>query len=580
MQRNANSLADGQFDVVVVGGGAFGAAAVRNAALRGLRAALIERADFGSGASAECFKMVHGGIRYLQHLDLPRARASARERSAFLRTAPHLVKPLPIAIPTYGYGRQGKLLLGAGMLAYDVICCDRNRRIRDVSRRIRGGRFLSRARTLELFPHLNAKGLTGAAVFEDGQMHHPARLVMAIVESAVSAGAVACNYLEAKRLLFRKDEVCGIEVEDRIGGGTFAIHARGVLNAAGPWAEYLLADQARFPAQQRGHFSRDAYCIIDRTPGSPFALAVQGSSRDRDAVLSRAARHLFLVPWRGKTLVGVWHRLFPNHPDEARIEPEELAQWLAEINAVNPELALSPDEVTFAHCGLVPFGEHADPRTLQFGKESRFIDHRRTHGVGGLVTLIGIRYTMARADAERALQMLLNQWATRPPPVNTEALPLAGGDIADMETFRRSAQAARPAVLSEASLNGILCHHGSNYGRLLARIAAEPQLAATAPGTHVTAAEIRHAVEHEMAVRLSDVVLRRTDLSGDAHPGAAALRFAAQQMAALLGWSAARMNAEIAEVESILTVHHARKPATRGDSRVATVGSMLATFGV
>ena len=137
MQRRPAVLTEREYDLLVIGGGAFGAAAARDAALRGLKTALIERHDFGAGASAECFKMVHGGIRYLQHADIPRLRASCHERSALLRIAPHLVSPLPIAIPTYGHGRSGKAFLGTGARVYDLLSCDRNRGIRDPQRRIR-----------------------------------------------------------------------------------------------------------------------------------------------------------------------------------------------------------------------------------------------------------------------------------------------------------------------------------------------------------------------------------------------------------------------------------------------------------
>jgi glycerol-3-phosphate dehydrogenase len=156
MQRNPAALATEEFDVLVIGAGAFGAAAARDAALRGLRTALIERADFGGATSAECFKMVHGGIRYLQHADVPRLRASSHERSALLRIAPHLVQPLPIAIPTYGHARRGRAFLAAGAAVYDLLTADRNSGIRDRQRQIRRSRMLSRSRLLELFPHLSS----------------------------------------------------------------------------------------------------------------------------------------------------------------------------------------------------------------------------------------------------------------------------------------------------------------------------------------------------------------------------------------------------------------------------------------
>jgi glycerol-3-phosphate dehydrogenase len=578
MHRDSRSLTHERFDIAIIGGGAFGAAAARYAALRGLRTALIERSDFGSGASAECFKMVHGGIRYLQHADIVRARGSCEERSAFLRTAPHLVKPLPIAIPTYGHGRRGKLVLRVGMLAYDALTLDRNKGIADPSRRIEPGHFLSRARTLELFPHLETKDLTGAAVFEDGQMHNPARLVYAFVKSAHEAGATVCNYLEATGFVFEGDAIRGVKATDRLTGETLTIKANLVLNAAGPWAEYLLADRARFPAWKRGPFSRDAYFVIDRRPTSKYALAVSALSRDQDAVLSRANRHLFIAPWRQKTLVGVWHRLFSNHPDGARIEQAELQQWLDEINAVNPKLKLSADEVSFANCGLVPFGEHADSQSLQFGKESRFIDHRRTHGISGLVTLIGIRYTMARVDGERALDLLLSQLPQQPARVDTRFQPLAGGKIMQMETFRSQAHARRSTQIAAASLDSILCNHGADYERVLGHCTDEPALAPMVPGTTTLAGEIQHAVKEEMAVRLADVVLRRTDMSFDAHPGREALEFTARSMAQLLNWSPQRTADEIQNVEATLCDHHARDSSYKRARAVepSVVGSMLA----
>src|SRR5690606_8118235 len=158
------------------------------ATLRGLSVALIEREDFGSGASANSFKMVHGGIRYLQHADLPRLRASCHERTAMLRIAPHLVTPLPIVVPTYGTGRRGKLLLGAGMWLYDALTLDRNARIRDRERRIPISRFVDAAAVEELFPGIETRGLTGGAVFYDAQMYNPTRLVLAFVAAAADNG--------------------------------------------------------------------------------------------------------------------------------------------------------------------------------------------------------------------------------------------------------------------------------------------------------------------------------------------------------------------------------------------------------
>jgi glycerol-3-phosphate dehydrogenase len=428
---------------------------------------------------------------------------------------------------------------------------------------------------LELFPHLRAPGLTGAVAFEDGQMYNPARLVRAFVSSAIDAGATACNYVEATKFLWRGSAVCGVRARDRLSGDEFDVRARLVLNAAGPWADYLQNDPQRFGAWRRLPFSRDAYFIVDRAPTSEYGVAVQALSRDKDAVLGRATRHLFAVPWRDKTLIGVWHCLFPEFPDAAHVQPEELDTWMAELNSVYPALQLSPSEVTFANCGLVPFGETATATELSFGKESRIVDHRAAHGVTGLVSLVGIRFTTARADAARALDLLLRQLPRAPRAIDTARLPLTGGDIEDFAAFEAQALLTRPPGVGADSLRALLRNHGTRYAQVLR--GREPQVA---PGTTTLLAEIHHAVEHEMAVKLEDVVMRRSELAAGSHPGRRALEAAAMEMARHLRWSDSRMRDELSATERTLARHLARAipaPTTsaRSDMQPAH-GAMLA----
>lgn len=600
MQRRPAVLTECEYDLLVIGGGAFGAAAARDAALRGLKTALIERHDFGAGASAECFKMVHGGIRYLQHADIPRLRASCHERSALLRIAPHLVSPLPIAIPTYGRGRSGKTFLGTGARVYDLLSWDRNRGIRDPQRRIRNTQSLSRNDVLRMFPHLETPRLTGAVVFEDGQMYNASRLVLAFVKGAAAAGADVCNYVEATEFLWSGNAVRGVRVRDTLTGDDFQVRACLTLNAAGPWADYLHRDPHRFGHSQVGMakrlpFSRDAYFIVDRPPTSAYGIAIQGLSRDKDALLGRQTRHLFAAPWRDKTLLGVWHKLFPEPPDEACVLPTEIEEWMAEINTVYPTLQLSPAEVSFAHCGLVPFGETATATELSFGKESRLVDHRETHNIHGLVSLVGIRFTMARVDAARAVDMILRQseralgeYAPSRPP--TDRLPLPGGDIENFAAFEAEACRALPSDIAQPSLQSLLRNHGTEYRAVLREHGHST--VTNVPGSRTLTAEIRYAVNHEMAVHLDDVVMRRTDLAAGSHPGRAALLATAAEMGRQLAWSAERLHQELAAVERNLRRHLARDPtpgvassdepgnrAARAPSGAATPASMPSMDG-
>jgi glycerol-3-phosphate dehydrogenase len=482
---------------------------------------------------------------------------------------------LPIAIPTYGRGRRGRAFLATGASVYDLLTLDRNRGIRDRRRQIGRSRLLPRARLLELFPHLRTPDLSGAVVFEDGQMYNPARLVLAFVSSAIDAGASACNYVEAVKFLWRDSSVCGVRARDRLSGEEFDVRARLVLNAAGPWADYLQNDPQRFGAWRRLPFSRDAYFIVDRAPTSEYGVAVQGLSRDKDAVLGRATRHLFAVPWRDKTLIGVWHTLFPEFPDAAHVQPEEIDTWMAELNSVYPSLQLSPSEVTFANCGLVPFGETATATELSFGKESRLIDHRAAHGIAGLVSLVGIRFTTARADAARALNMLLRQMPHAPAPLDTARLPLSGGDIEDFTAFEAQALLTKPPAVNAETLRALLRNHGTHYAQVLRGRDSQ-----VVPGTHTLLAEIRHAIDQEMAVKLEDVVMRRTELAAGSHPGRPAMEAAAMEMARHLRWSDSRMRDELSATERTLARHLARADSAAGvsarDDAPSAHGAMLA----
>lgn len=539
MRRTPSALVGREFDVLVIGGGAAGAAAAREASLRGLTVALIEREDFGAGSSAQCFKVIHGGIRYLQHADVARLRASCRERSIFLAIAPHLVAPMPFAIPTYGRGRSGRWPLRCGMWAYDALTADRNRHLSDPSRRIARTRFLGREETLARFPALERNGLTGAAVFEDGQMYNPPRLVLAFIAAAEERGAVVANYVEAERLLRKGPRVTGVVARDRISGDALEIRARVTVNAAGPWAEGLLGGVEREP--RAGTYSRDACFIVAREAPARMALAVQGGTRDRDALLARAARHLFLVPWRGRTLVGVWHAVVPRDPDGVGLTPSEVGEFIDEVNRALPALRLDASEVRRACFGLVPFGEASrqHPGALSFGKQSRVTDHRE-HGIRGLVSAISVRYTVARSDAAAALDLACRQLGRRIAPCGSPTRRLPGGDIEDFPRFERELGARLASPLSAATRAALARNHGSRAARVLALAEADPALRRCVTGTPVLAAEIAYAVREEMAQSLSDVIFRRTEIATDGHPGEEALAEVESLLRRECGWSARR----------------------------------------
>ncbi len=552
MRRDLAALTDREHDLVVIGGGIFGACIAWDAALRGLSVALVERGDFCHAASANSFKIVHGGVRYLQHADLPRLRESVRERRALLRIAPHLVRPLPIAIPAYGHGVEGPELLRAALGVYDLLAVDRNHGIRDPERRVPRGRLLSRAECLALFPDIEPRGLTGAALFHDAQMYSPARLGLAFLQSAAEAGAAAANYVEATGFLGSAAKVRGVAACDRISGGALEIRGRLVVNAAGPWAEALLASALGARLAPPSAFSRDLCFVTSRAAPGPCALAVQGRTRDPDAVLARGARHLFLVPWRGRLLVGVWHRVWETPPDEISAAERELQDYLDEVNGAHPALGLTLDDVALVQAGLVLFGVNAPGAAdLSYGKRSRVVDHAASHGIEGLLTVVGVRYTTARGVADRVVDLACRKLGIAGRPSETETAPLAGGDVERVADLVEHALRTRPAGVGEESARALVWNHGTEHRRVMGLAARDHALAATLGDSHVLVAEAVHAVREEMAVKLADVVFRRTDLGTAGNPGAAALADCAGRMAEELGWGAARTERELQEVRDV-----------------------------
>jgi glycerol-3-phosphate dehydrogenase len=467
VKRDLAALAAREWDVAVVGGGIYGAAVAWDAAQRGLSVALVEREDFGAGASWNSLKTIHGGMRYLQKLDLRRLRESARERATLLAIAPELVRPLPILVPTYGHGTTGREALALGLFLNEWLTRDRNRGL-PPSHRIPVARTVSAAEALRLVPGLEPRGLTGAALWHDAQAASTERLTLGFLHAAAGAGAAAANHAEAVSLLRSGGRVAGVAVRDTVGGVTSEVRARVVVNAAGPWADELLARGGlrRAPAP----LLRARNVVLSRAPVVP--CAVGGKSE---------GRFLFIVPWEGRTIVGTSY-------EPAGAPPTDPMAFLDEASRAFPWAGIGRADATLVHEGLVPGRGGASGLSTR----PRLHDHEAEDGLPGLVSLQGVKYTTARAVAERAVDLVVRRLGRELPACRTALTPLPGA--------RRL-----PGSLEERT---------------------------------------RCAVRDEMALTLTDAVLRRLDLGTAGPPPADELRAVACVMADELGWDSGRERAE------------------------------------
>jgi glycerol-3-phosphate dehydrogenase len=551
MKRDLASLTRSTFDVVVIGGGIYGICALYEASRRGLRGCLLERDDFVGATSSNSLKTIHGGLRYLQHADLGRMRESIRERARLLRVAPHLVRPLPFVLPTYGLGLHSKTVMRTALLLNDLIGFDRSQGALP-DHRIPPGRVIGRADIAALVPGLDTSRLSGGAVWYDCQVANTERLALAYLHTATAAGAECANFVEVTGLRLENGRAAGVDVRDRLSGDAFVIHGRAIVNAAGPWVDRVLR-RLPSPAPDRRFHPSKAFNLVTRRLYGDHALGftVPTAFRDADALLNKGDRLFFVVPWKQFSLIGTRHLRYTGDPDEFGVTEDDIELFLGEINAACPGIALARADVLAVLGGMLPEEPRAGDTEVQLVKHSRVCDHA-SEGAEGVVSIVGVKWTTSRAAAEAAVDIVESRIRGRSASRPQES-PVRGGDIDDWDGFLRREETNRPATVSPASMRHVLGNYGTMAREVLALVRRDPELGReVGDTTPVIGAEVVFGIEQEMACHLSDVVLRRTQLSAGGHPGRPSLTRCAELMGSRLGWTAERTESELDRTDSAL----------------------------
>jgi glycerol-3-phosphate dehydrogenase len=539
MQRDLRHLADTKFDVLVVGAGFYGVAAAWDAAQRGLSVAIIDKDDFGAATSFNNLKTLHGGLRSLQSFNLSQMRLFIRERRALARILPHLVRPLPFVVPTTRNPRRSALAMRLAFAISDAVARDRNEGLNDPGTHLPASTIVSKDEALRLNPVIAPDGVTGGAIWYDYQMLSTDRVTLSFLLSAVDAGAAAANYLQVQRFLLQNGRVTGVRVEDRLTNEAFAIRASVVVNAAGPWAASLLSD---LPAAAQGapppRLSR-AMNVITRKVVNEHACGgvVNG-------------RYLFMIPWRDVSMLGTSHDAHEGSADQLKVSRWDLEAFLKDAREAFPQAGLTTSDVRLIHRGLLPMvsGEGTNVRLV---KESLVVDHEK-HGLAGLVSMFGVRYTTARHTAEQAVDAVFRSLGhATPPPCRTAETPLQGGSINHMDNFLKAVVARDVDGIPSETLRRIATTYGTGYDRVLQMARDVPALGRPlGRDCDVLGAEILYAARREMAVKLGDALIRRTEAGAAGHPGTDAVERAAAIMARAHDWAEWRTRNEVAEVEA------------------------------
>jgi glycerol-3-phosphate dehydrogenase len=548
MKRNLPHLTKITFDVLIIGGGIYGACLAWEATQRNLSVALIEKGDFGSATSANSLKIIHGGLRYLQHADLKRARESITERRAMMRIAPHLIHPLPILVPTFGWGMQSRMLFRLGLAVNDLIGFDRNR-YADPQKYIPRGRTISKDESLRLLSGTAQEGLTGGAIFYDAQVYNSERFLLAFLRSAAEAGASLANYVEVTGFLGDMGRVTGAQVTDVLTGDRFDIRAQMVVNATGPWTGRVQGWLNGSRPQRDVRYAR-AFNLVTRSLFEKYAVGIPGQKQfqDDDAVVNKGNRLFFAVPWRDRCLIGTEYIPYHGDPDLFEISEDEIQDFIDAINQAYPASDLKRGDVSFVQAGLVPIQGY-DPQTksVRLAKHNQIYDHRK-EGVQGLLTVLGVKYTTARYVAEKAIDQVFEMLGRGSPSSTSLVTSLYGGQIDRFEEFLQTEIMKRAFDLDEEIIRHLIFNYGSTYLEVLQHL--NPEHCPKQEQTAVLEAEVLYGIRTEMAQKLSDIVFRRTELGTTGFPGDAMLRFCAEVMKCELDWSQSRMEEELEEVRA------------------------------
>jgi glycerol-3-phosphate dehydrogenase len=531
VRASLGELSAGYFDLLVIGGGITGAGIAREAALRGLKTALVEARDFGEGTSSRSSRLIHGGLRYLEQGHFRLVFEALRERKILLRLAPHLVRPLPFLVPVFRGDRVPRWKITAGLVLYDLLAAGGN---------VRRHSTLGKRAVLEAEPLLRERGLTGGGVYYDAQCDD-ARLTIATVRAAVMHGASAANYMRVTGLIRTVSGMTGAYLRDELTGETGEVRAHQLVNAAGPWGDQIrqLEDPRAVPLLRP---TKGVHVVVPRARVGNRQAIIFTSPVD--------GRVMFVLPWGEWSYIGTTDTDSTEAPDEVAASEEDVIYLLRSANAIFPAARLAPEDVVATWAGLRPLLA-ADP-TAPASSVSR--EHRIVRGPSGVLSIMGGKLTTWRSMAAELVneveKMLGHEHHARGKALS-RTLPLPGGDAAVTDAFRAE---GLDLGLSPPAVDHLLLRVGSEAPAIYALCRERPVLAEPVHPFHkAIGAAVVHAVRRELAVRLDDVLSRRLHLTTEtADRGEAGIEPVAALMAEELGWTTEFTANEIAHAREAM----------------------------
>jgi glycerol-3-phosphate dehydrogenase len=526
MKRDFADISGKTFDLVVVGGGIIGACIARDAAMRGLKTLLLEKDDFAAGTTSRSTRLIHGGFRYLQHFEFGLVREDLREREILLKIAPHLVHPLPFLIPITT--PIDHLIMAMGTLLYDILSYDKS---------VPGRKHFSRETTMKMEPNMKLAGLRGADLYYDCQIWFAERLCLENIISAVDNNAVALNHAKVVGILKDGKTVRGVKVQDTLTGKETEVLSRMVVNAAGHWMDSvcaMISDQPKRMVRR----TKGVHLLTPRLSNNALVLYAKSDGR-----------LWFVIPWGKYSLLGTTDTDYTKDLEAIYAEKEDVDYIMREAQRVFPQL--KTEDIFYTFAGLRSLPDSGNDKPSNVSRAHKTIDHEKTDGVKGFVSVLGGKITGGRGIAEEITNLVCKKLDFKA-ACNTATTPFPGAAVIAQPEIIRSALESRIDVETVTYLVSL---YGSRFTEVLEM--AERGSRGKQPLCHHTrdiVAQIWYAVAEESAITVSDFMLRRSGLGLAECQGLDAVEIVGKEMGRLLAWNPEEQMRQVTEYRNTVAL--------------------------
>ena len=505
-------------DLAIIGGGINGAGLAAQAARAGLSVALFEKGDFGSGTSSKSTKLIHGGIRYLEQGRFSLVFEALHERYRLMELAPHLVHPVPFLLPCYKGDQRSPWVIRTGLWLYDFLAGRKN-----ISRH----KWLSPSEALREAPALNAENLLGCGLYYDAQVND-VRLVLENILAAENGGARCLNYCRVTQINRSPGQI-QVTFQNELSGAVGTLAAACLVNASGPWAN-----------QTAGLLTKDFVPLVRPTRGTHIVMPGILPSHAVLVMSRKDNRVIFIIPWRGESLVGTTDLDDPSSPDTTRPTEEEITYLLQEAARIFPRSSWKREDVLSAFAGLRPLAWSDAGSASSVSREDKILSD------GNIFSIVGGKLTTYHSMAQKTLGKILSVLGREPTIQNPDRLP--GTPSKSWDLFLKE---ETPVWVSAYGIGPEQAEHlarlyGQKAEEVLNLVKRDPKLSQRlCPSRPETLAQVAYAVQTEKAVHLEDVLLRRLEIGYSRERWGEAAEKASALMAELLGWDEARRHAEL-----------------------------------